>query len=99
MQRKGTKYQVKRKQHNSFNLTDKNTIAELSQALKDIEKKYPILFSFLESYCGFYTPLNSHTPEDICYSQGKRDVILTIYTMMRDDINPEVIAQYYKQNL
>lgn len=83
----------------SFNITDKNSIAELSQALKDIEKKFPIVFEFLEKYCGYDTALLSFDPNEICYSQGKRDVILTIKTMMREDINPEVIATYYKKNL
>lgn len=88
--------QAKQKQR-SFNITDKNSIAELSQALKDIEKKYPIVFEFLETYCGYNTALLSFEPNEICYSQGKRDVILTIKTMMREDINPELIAQYYKK--
>lgn len=83
----------------SFNITDKNSIAELSQALKDIEKKFPIVFEFLEKYCGYDTALLSFDPNEICYSQGKRDVILTIKTMMREDINPEVIATYYKKSL
>ena len=83
----------------SFDITDKNSIAELSQALKDISTKYPVVFDFLESYCGYDTALLSFDPNEICYSQGKRDVILTIKTMMRDDINPDVIAQYYKRSL
>ena len=83
----------------SFNITDENSIAELSQALKDIEKKFPIVFEFLEKYCGYDTALLSFDPNEICYSQGKRDVILTIKTMMREDINPEVIATYYKKSL
>ena len=71
----------------------------LSQSLKDIENKYPIVFEFLESYCGYNTALLSFEPNEICYSQGKRDVILTIKTMMREDINPDVIAQYYKKTI
>ena len=86
------------KQH-SFNITDKNAIAELSQALKDIERKYPIVLEFLETYCGYNTALLSFEPNEICYSQGKRDVILTIKTMMREDINPEIIATYYKKSI
>ena len=80
-----------------FDITDKNDIAELSQALKDIVIKFPIVIEFLEEFCGYNTALLSFDPNEICYSQGKRDVILTIKTMMRNDINPDVIAQYYKR--
>lgn len=83
----------------SFNITDKNDIAELSQALKDIQIKYPIVLEFLEKYCGYDTALLSFEPNEICYSQGKRDVILTIKTLMREDISPDIIAQYYKKSL
>ena len=82
MQRKGKRLQTKHKQH-SFNITDKNDIAELNQALKDIQEKYPIVLKFLESYCGYDSALLSFEPNEICYSQGKRDVILTIKTLMR----------------
>lgn len=91
MQKKQTK--------NKFNITDKNDIAELSQALIDIQEKYPVVFSFLETYCGYDTALLSFDPNEICYSQGKRDVILTIKTMMRKDLSPDIIAQYYKKSL
>lgn len=84
---------------NNFNITDKDKIAELSQALKDIKDKYPVVFDFLEQYCGYDTALLSFDPNEICYSQGKRDVILTIKTMMREDISPDIIAQYYKKSI
>ena len=96
MQRKEIKLHKKQTKQHSFDITDKNDIAELSQALKDINNKYPVVFDFLEQYCGYNTALLSFEPNEICYSQGKRDVILTIKTMMREDINPDVIAQYYK---
>lgn len=79
-----------------FDLTDKHHIAELQQSLIDIEIKYPEVISFLEEYCGFYTPVLSSDPYLISYSGGKRDVILTLKTLMRKDISPEQIAQYYK---
>lgn len=93
------KLQAKRKQRSNFDITDKNGIAELSQALKDVQNKYPIVFNFLEEYCGYNTALLSFEPNEICYSQGKRDVILTIKTIMRNDINPDVIATYYKRSI
>ncbi len=91
--------QQKHSKTHSFNITDRNDIAELSQALKDIQNKYPIVFNFLETYCGYDTALLSFDPNEICYSQGKRDVILTIKTIMRADISPDIIAQYYKKTI
>lgn len=85
------------KKKSNFDITNKDDIAELSQSFKDIQEKYPIVFAFLESYCGYDTALLSFDPQEICYSQGKRDVILTVKTLMRDDISPDVIAQYYKR--
>lgn len=96
---KGIKLHKKQTKQHNFDFTNKNDIAELSQALKDIENKYPIVASFLEKYCGFYTPMNQTTPELIMYSAGKRDVILMIKTIMRDDINPDDIATYYKRSI
>lgn len=96
MRRKEIRLRKKQITQHSFDITNKNDIAELSQALKDIVTKFPIVFSFLESYCGYNTALLSFDPNEICYAQGKRDVILTLKTMMREDISPDEIAQYYK---
>lgn len=82
---------------NKFNFSNEHDIATLSQSLKDIKNKMPLVFDFLEKYCGYNAPLMSTDPHEICYSQGKRDVILMIHTLMRDDITPEQIAQYYKK--
>lgn len=88
---------LRRRKH--FDLTDKNDIAALNQALIDIEEKFPIVFDFLETFCGYNTPVMSKDPYEITYSGGKRDVILTLKTIMRRDIDPEHIAQYYKNSL
>lgn len=82
-----------------LNLKDKNTIADLHTQLKDIANKYPLVMQFLEYYCGFTAPLNISDPYEISYSGGKRDVILMIKTLMRDDILPEQISQFYERNL
>lgn len=100
MLRRVIELQAKQQQKkSSFDITNKNDIAELSQSFKDIQTKYPIIMAFLESYCGYDSALLSFDPQEICYSQGKRDVILTIKTMMREDISPELIAQYYKKSI
>jgi hypothetical protein len=83
----------------SLNLKDKNTIADLHVQFKDVAEKYPLVMQFLEYYCGFMTPLCSCDPYEISYSGGKRDVILTIKTLMRDDILPEQVSQFYERNL
>lgn len=76
----------------TLNLNDTNTIADIKTAIKDIEKKHPVFMEFLEAYCGFYFPVLSSDPNDICYSAGKRDVILTIKTIGRDDVTPESVV-------
>ena len=80
----------------NFDITNKNDIATLSQALIDVEQKFPVVFDFLETFCGYNTPVMSSNPYEITYAGGKRDVILTIKTIMRSDIKPEHIAGYYK---
>ena len=80
-------------------LRDKRTIAQLNQSFKDIEANYPQVMRFLEYYCGFNTPGFSYDAGEIAYRAGKRDVILCIKTLMRDDILPGQIANFFKENL
>lgn len=91
--------QKKANSRGKFDITNKNDIATLNQALKDVERNYPIVFDFLEDYCGFMTSVQSSDPYEISYAGGKRDVILTTKTIMRDDISADQIAQHYKNNL
>lgn len=81
----------------TLKLNDKNSIADLRTAIKDIVRDYPIFMDFLEQYCGFYFPVMSSDPNEICYSAGKRDVILTIKTISRDDILPEDVAALFNE--
>ena len=85
------------KRNNGFSLTDKNDIAVLQQALCDIEEKFPVVMDFLEMYCGYNTAVLSSNPYDISYAGGKRDVILTIKTLMRKDIAPDIVSNLFKQ--
>ena len=82
-----------------INLTDKNCISDLRNVFKDVAEKYPMFFDFLEHFCGYNTAVLSSDPYQISYSGGKRDVILTIKTIMRDDLLPEAIAQQYERIL
>lgn len=84
------------KRNNGFSLTNKNDIAELQQALCDIEEKFPVIIDFLETYCGYNTTVLSSNPYDISYAGGKRDVILTIKTLMRKDITPDIVSNLFK---
>lgn len=86
-----------KRNNNRFSLTNKNDIAELQQALCDIEEKFPIFIDFLEMYCGYNTAVLSSNPYDISYAGGKRDVILTIKTLMRKDIAPDIVSNLFKQ--
>ena len=78
-----------------FDLKDAKTVEHLRNVAKDVSANYPDFFKFLEDFCGYNTPILSPDPAQISYSAGKRDVILTLKTIMRDDILPEQIAEYY----
>jgi len=79
-------------------LTDKRYIGEIAQNLQDIAKNYPEVMRFLEYYCGFNVPGFSSDAVEIAYRAGKRDVILTLKTIMRQDIEPKQIADFFKRN-
>ena len=85
----------KKMRYNGFSLENKEDIADLQQALNDTAEKFPIVISFLETYCGYNTAVLSSNPYDISYAGGKRDVILTIKTLLRKDITPEQIVQAF----
>ena len=89
--------QKKVKKNRPFDFSSIDDISDVHQALNDIENKYPIVMRFLEEYCGYNTAVLSFEPNEICYSQGKRDVILTIKTLMRNDIEFKQIAEHYRQ--
>ena len=89
--------QKKVKKNKPFDFSSIDDISDVHQALNDIENKYPIVMRFLEEYCGYNTAVLSFEPNEICYSQGKRDVILTIKTLMRNDIEFKQIAEHYRQ--
>lgn len=80
-----------------IDLTDKKTISELQNEFNDIAEKYPLVISFLEEFCGYNKPGFRADPQEIAYVAGKRDVILTVKTLMRRDILPENIAKYYER--
>lgn len=82
-----------------IDLTDKRYIGEIAGNLRDIANNYPEVMRFLEYYCGFNVPGFSSNPYDIAYRAGKRDVILCIKTIMREDILPKQIANFFKENL
>lgn len=85
--------------HEKVNLTSKDCIADLKTCFKDVSQKYPLFMEFLEHFCGYNSPVLSSDPYKISYSGGKRDVILTIKTIMRDDLLPEQIAATYERML
>ncbi len=52
---------------------------------------------FLEDFCGFYLGGPRDDLNQLQYEAGKRDVILTLKTIMNQDWNPEQIAAKYKE--
>ncbi len=79
-----------------FNLAASDDIKALREDIRDIELKYPAFMGFLEQYCGFLTPALTSDPCAIAYAGGKRDVILTVKTIARDDIDAADIAAFFK---
>lgn len=89
--------QKKVKNNEKFNFYSVDDFSELQISLIDIENKYPKVIKFLEEYCGYNSALLSSNPNEICYAQGKRDVILTLKTLMRKDIDPKQIVEHYNK--
>ena len=52
---------------------------------------------FLEDFCGFYMGGARDDLNQLQYEAGKRDVILTLKTIMNPDWTPEQIAAKYKE--
>lgn len=89
--------QKKVKNNEKFNFYSVDDFSELQLSLIDIENKYPKVIKFLEEYCGYNSALLSSNPNEICYAQGKRDVILTLKTLMRKDIDSKQIVEHYNK--
>lgn len=81
------------------NLKNKDYVADVMRTVKDVATKFPLFMEFLEYYCGYNTPLNTSNPYEISYAGGKRDVILMLKTLGRDDLLPEQVAQHYERIL
>ena len=82
-----------------INLKDKATVSELQNELNAIAEHYPLVMASLEEFCGYNTPGFTADPQEIAYAAGKRDVILTVKSLLRRDILPETIATFYERNL
>lgn len=80
-----------------FDFYSVDDFAQLQQELIDIDINYPKVIKFLEEYCGYNTAVLSPEPHEICYAQGKRDVILTLKTLMRRDIDIMQIVKHYNK--
>ncbi|MCQ2966766.1 MAG: hypothetical protein MJ250_08565 [Alphaproteobacteria bacterium] len=81
----------------NMNLSNPQTISQLHNELNKASKEFPLMFEFLEYFCGLYTPILSDDPMTIVYSAGKRDVILTIKTLMRTDVPINQITSIFKK--
>lgn len=82
-----------------INLTDPKDIAALKEAF-GYSFKGPLgqrTLEFLESYCGFWLGGARENLDQLQYEAGKRDVILTMKTIMRPEWTPEQIADQFKR--
>ena len=53
---------------------------------------------FLEQFCGFWNGGPRDDLQRLQYEAGKRDVILTLKTIMREDWSPKQITEMYKRS-
>jgi hypothetical protein len=53
---------------------------------------------FLEEFCGFWNGGPRDDLNKLQYEAGRRDVILTLKTIMREDWTPEQIAAIFKRS-
>jgi hypothetical protein len=82
-----------------MDLTDPKQIANLKKAF-DFSFTGPTgseTLKFLEEFCGFYMGGPRDDLNQLQYEAGKRDVILTLKTIMNQDWNPDMIAAKYKE--
>lgn len=83
----------------TFDLTNENDVADLKQAFNSSfsgpmgEKT----LKFLESFCGFYLGGPREDLHKLHYEQGRRDVILTLKTILNKEWSPKQIAESYKK--
>lgn len=82
-----------------IDLTDPVEIKKLKAAL-DYSFRPPLgeeTLRFLEQYCGFWLGGPRDDLNRLQYEAGKRDVILTLKTIMHPEWTPEMIAAQFKR--
>jgi hypothetical protein len=79
-------------------LTNLNEVTALKKALTDLSNdgNGKIVMDFLESFCGYNQSGYRTDPYEIAYNAGRRDVILTIKTIIDPRVKPEDIVETYK---
>ena len=83
-----------------MDLTNENEIKALKEAF-GYSFRGPLgekTMEFLEKYCGFWTGGPRENMDLLSYEQGKRDVILTIKTIAKEDWTPQQIAGTFKRS-
>ena len=86
-----------------IDLTDERQIGDLKKSFESAFKGplNELTLSFLEEFCGFELggPRGKDDLDDkvLQYEAGKRDVILTIKTIMSGNWSPKEIAEYYRK--
>jgi hypothetical protein len=80
--------------------TDPNEIKALKEAF-EYSFKGPLgekTMQFLEQFCHFWLGGPRDNLDQLQYEAGKRDIILTIKTIQRQDWAPEQIAAMFKRS-
>jgi hypothetical protein len=80
-------------------LCDKDKAKELIDALS-VSLKTPVgqkALEYIKWLCRYDSPDFSTDPNVALMEKAKREVYLTLQTLLQDDVNPEQIAEYYKR--
>lgn len=83
-----------------IDLTKELDVKKLKEAL-EYSFKGPLgetTLQFLEQFCGFWNGGPRDDLNRLQYEAGKRDVILTLKTIMHPDWDPKQIAEIYKRS-
>jgi hypothetical protein len=79
-------------------LTNLSDIIALKKSLTDLQSsdEGKVIIDFLETFCGYNQSGYRTDPYEIAYNAGRRDVILTIKTIIDPRVKPEDIVETYK---
>lgn len=81
-------------------LCNEEKVKDLLDAM-NVSLKTPLgekVVDFIQWLCRYNSPEYSTDPNVALMEKAKREVFLTLKTLLRDDVSPKQIADYYKKS-